>query len=119
MNTVTGITSDPSQEVPITLPDGSTLTLTLRYSAQQSCWFYDATWDGATPTWQLLGMRLVTHPNLWRQYRNQIPFGLTVSTPDNADPTGPQDFVNGLVTLFVLDAADVATVESTFFGGLA
>ena len=112
-----GLTDQPKQQWPITLPEGSTATMYLEYRPQQNGWFYDLVWDGVNPNWQLLGMRLVTHPNILRQYRNQITFGLTVSTPDGTDPTGQEDLVNGKCTLLLLDAADVLTIEGAYFPG--
>lgn len=118
MSTIlTGLTSDPAQQWPISLPDGTTLTMRFRYRPQQLGWFYDLSWDGTTPPWQLQGCRLVTHPNILRQYRNQLDFGLTISTPDGRDPMSQQAFVNGNCTILLLDASDVIGIEAAFFPG--
>lgn len=115
---IQGLTDQPKQEQPIKLPDGTTATLSLTFIPQQNGWFYDLSWDGLTPSWQNNGNCLVTGPNILRQYKNQIPFGLTVSTTDNQDPSGQEDFVNGRCTLVLLDPNDVIAIEATYFPGL-
>jgi hypothetical protein len=112
-----GLTDQPNQQYPIALPDGSTATMILHYRPQQNGWYYDISWDGQSPPWQLLGMRLVAHPNLLRQYRNQITFGLAVCTSDSTDPTEQEDFVNGKCSMILLDAAEVLDIEGSFFPG--
>ena len=116
--TLQGLTDQPNQEYPITLPDGSTATLSLTWCDQQRCWFFDLTWDGQAPAWELLGQTLVTTPNLLRSWRNVLPFGISVATSDGLDPTDQECFTNGDCSLVLLDASDVAHVESTFFPGL-
>jgi hypothetical protein len=115
---LTGLTDDPNQEYPITLPDGSTVTMDLQYWPQQNGWYYDLSWDGQSPPWQLNGMQLVANPNILRQWKNVIPFGLTVGTLNGQDPTSQEDFVNGNCTMILLNASDVAMIESTYFPGL-
>ena len=113
-----GLTDQPNQQYPITLPDGSTVTLDLSFWPQQLGWFADVSWDGRTPPWTLSGQQLVTSPNWLRQWRHVIPFGLSVATADALDPTSQEDFVNGNCALLLLNPSDVATVEADFFVGL-
>lgn len=121
MQIVTGLTDQSPQVQPIVLPDGSTLTAVLTFRPQQGTiqggWFADYSWDGQSPPWQLNGTCLVTSPNVLRQYKNQLPFGLTVSTTDNQDPQDQEDFVDGYCTLVLLDADDVIAIEATYFPG--
>jgi hypothetical protein len=118
---ISGLTSNTPQQQPIVLPDGTTLTMTLTFRPQQGTiqggWFVDYAWDGQSPPWQNNGMHLVTSPNVLRQYKNQLPFGLTVSTTDNQDPQAQTDFISGYCTLVLLDAADVIDIEQVFFPG--
>lgn len=102
----------------ITLPDGTTVTWTLWYRPNQTGWFYDISWDGVSPAWERNGNRLVTSPNILRQSRALIPFGLTVATRDNGEPVRQQDFINGYATVILLDAVDVINIENTFYPGL-
>ena len=114
---LTGLTDQPNQEFPITLPDGTTATLDLEFWPQQLGWYYNLTWDGQTPAFGLNGQYLAASPNLLRQWRNVIPFGIAITTLDGQDPTNQEDFVNGNCTLLLLNASDVGMVESTYFPG--
>jgi len=117
---ISGITADPIQQLGLLLPDGSQVQWTLTYRPQQQGWYYDISWPNPTnPTspFNLQGVRLVCSPNILRQYRNQIPFGIMISTVGSVEPVNPGDFQNGVVTAILLAAADVALVESTLFPG--
>lgn len=118
MNIVENITDSSPQTMAIVLPDGSTVTLTLTYRPNQSGWFYDISWDGFSPPWICNGNRLVTSPNILRQFKGFLPFGLTVTTIDNGEPVGQEDFVSGYATVILLSASDVLDIEATYFPGL-
>jgi hypothetical protein len=114
MKTITGLTDQPKQQTGLVLSDGSRAVLTLEYRANQLGWFYDITWDSFT----LNGQRLVTSPNILRQFRNKLPFGIAVVTTDNVEPLRQTDFAAGVATLYLLDSTDVSDIETTVFGGL-
>ncbi len=121
MNQVNGITSQPVQVLGLTLEDGSRATVTLYFRPQQNGWFFDLQWPGpggAVAPYTTLGRRLVTSPNLLRQARELIPFGVACFTPDNADPSALDDFSDGSAVLVVLNASDVAAVEAAVFAPL-
>lgn len=115
---LTGLTDQPNQEYPINLPDGSTVTLDLSFVPQQLGWFYDLTWDGQNPPFELDGQFLAASPNLLRQYEKILPFGLAVATTDGLDPTDQEDFVNGVCSVLLLNASDVGMIDATYYPGL-
>jgi hypothetical protein len=118
MNQLNGLTDAPAQTSGITLPDGTTAVLNLAYRPQQSGWFYDLTWNGNASTFQLNGCRLVTSPNVLRQFMNQLSFGLWVYTADQSEPIYQTDFLTGRVALYLLDPEDIANIEFLVFPGL-
>lgn len=116
MTTITGITDQPNQQFNVLLPDGSQARWTLNYRAQQAGWFADMVWvrtNGAQ--WALNGIRLVTTPNLLRQYQNLLPFGFAIFSEDNQDPTTVKAFSSGLAQLVLLTQAEVEELEAAFF----
>lgn len=120
MTIVANLTSDPVQAVSLLLPDGSKAIWTLTYRPQQKGWSWDLTWsnpNNPTSPFNLLGQRLTTHPNILRQFKNQIGFGIMVAAVGNAEPLLQTSFVDGSTTVYLLAAADVAQVESTIFPG--
>jgi hypothetical protein len=74
--------------------------------------------DGPCQAWGgLYGQRVVASPNMIRQFRTQVTFGLGCITQNNIEPMGQEDFVNGTATLLVLGATDVAQVEAEVYPG--
>lgn len=113
MTIVTGITSQPKQQLSLVLEDGTTVTALLEYRPQQIGWFADFTWGN----WVTRGIRLTSSPNLLRQYCQVIPFGLAIIAANNVDPLNVSDFADGTATVFLLNAADVLAVEAAAFKG--
>ena len=117
MQQILGITNQPNQQLTLSLPDGSILTLSILYRQSQSGWFFTSiNWNNG----QFIenGRRIVTHPNMLRQYLNEIPFGLACQTVNDREPTQQEDFssqVKGTPAasgLFLLSADEVKSVET-------
>lgn len=123
MFALTNLTVNNVQTTTAILADGSTLTLTFRYRAAVQRWTVDVSYPKTGFTYN--GKGLSTHPNLFRLWRNIIPWGLQVSTPDGTDPFMPTDLAPGAggtparVTVTVLDSTngrtDVQQVEAKYF----
>lgn len=112
MKHLTGITEAPKQTSIISLGDRGNVVLDLSYSANQMGWFFDLTWGEFT----LKGSRVTAFPNLLRQYRNQISFGLACVTVDDRDPLTPTAFSDGSAAFVLLeDLEDLSTVEANHF----
>ncbi len=109
--------SDAADQITaLQLPDGSTATLELIYLGTIQRWIYNITHPDF-PAGALNGQMLCRHPNILRQFKNLIPFGLAVVSANGNEPVNIEDFANGSTLLYLLDAADVAAVEVAFFGG--
>lgn len=105
----------------VQLPDGSKLVIGLLYRQSQLGWFF-TTLNWNSGAWIENGRRVVTHLNMLRQYKNQIPFGLACFTVNNREPTQIQDFTapsKGVAPasgLFLLTASEVLEVEAVIRG---
>lgn len=117
MQIITGITADPKQSISIPLPDGTAFTLNLGFYPQQSGWFYDVIYSTKTISFECDGSRLVTAPNILRQYQNIIPFGIGVVTAGSIEPTTQTAFSDGTITLLLLDLTDIAQIEYQIYTG--
>ena len=119
MTIITGITDQPKQQTSIVLPDGTKAVLYLEYRPQQNGWYYNLTYGPNTRLvpFVLNGQRLVSSPNIMRQFRNLIPFGIAILTQNNIEPTRQTDFIDGTITMLLLDTADVAQVEAQVYTG--
>lgn len=116
MTIINGLSDSPSQTASLALPDGTRVQLVLTYVPQQLGWFYDWSYVNAAGTsYTYQGNRLTAFPNLMRQQRNLVPFGIMCLTSDNSEPMGQEDFINGNVTLYLLNQTDVANIEAQIF----
>ena len=109
MYLIQGVTEDTNQKQNLVLPDGTSLSLTLKFIPMQYGWFIqELVYGGFT----LQGFRVVTSPNMLHQYLNQIPFGLACYTKDNLEPTQQKDFSSGYATLYLLDDDELVLYEA-------
>ncbi len=118
MNTINGINDQAAQIILVTIEDGSRATLTLYWRPQQNGWYFDLDWPGSANIqvpFASYNRRVVTAGNLLRQFRELLPFGLAVFTPDNEDPSTRTCWADGSATLVLLNSADVARVESEVY----
>lgn len=108
MYQITQITSATSQTQALTLPDGSQITFDIAFYPLQQGWFFDVTYG----TFVLKGVRVTASPNMLRQWRYQIPFGLGCNTFLTREPNQQQDFVSNAFQLYVLSQQDVDEYET-------
>lgn len=111
---INGITAQPNQTFTIPLPDGTSLAITMTYMDSNLGWYCSLNWNNGQ--WISNGRRIVTHPNMLRQYKNILKFGIACLTTNNREPTQIQDFASGASGLFLLSATEVQGVENLIQG---
>ena len=114
MNRIDNLSGNAFQQSFLQMPDGSTGQLNLYYRAAVSRWFFDFI-HPQFPNGSLLGAGLCAHPNLLRQFKNILTFGFACTTTNGVDPVSIDDFTDGNASLYILDSADVQSVETSFF----
>lgn len=108
MRQINAFTQDPKQNLTVVLEDGSKAQMSLRYVTNQAGWYYDLTYG----SFSVANRRLVNSPNMLRQFRGVLPFGLALTVSDGYEPIYQDDFVTGRVLVYVLSQADVLGVEA-------
>ena len=109
MTWINTITDYPNQVLTLVLPGGTNIQFSLWYSDGQQGWLYSFTYG----TFSISNKRIVVGANLLRAFRNLLPFGIAVTTTDGYEVINLNDFSSGRASLYLLDASDVAEVEST------
>lgn len=109
MTLIDSITDQPNQKIGLILEDGSKISMSLIYRSNQQGWFY--TIEGVFDN-----RRIVTSPNMLRAFRDILSFGLACATSDGYEPVFVDDFSTGRAKLYLLNAADLALVESEIIG---
>lgn len=61
------------------------------------------------------GIAITTAPNILRQWRKILPFGMLCYSASGLDPFTVNDFVNGASNLYLLDSTDISLVEVGFY----
>lgn len=107
------ITSDPYQKQTLVLPDGTTMQLTIYFVPMQYGWFITSLVYG---TFAIQSLRITNNPNMLRQFKNKIPFGLACFSKNDREPSLQEDFSSGASVLYILSAAEVAQYEEFLSG---
>lgn len=113
MKTINELTVEPKQNHVFSLEDGSVINVTFEYRANQIGWFISFTYEGQS----FNNRRIVTSPNMMRQFKDLIPFGFACSTTDGGEPTFQTDFENKRAVFYLLNEDDVVAVESDIING--
>lgn len=115
MNLIDNLTDSADQVTTLQMPDGSVGTLELIFQASTSRWVFNFA-HPQFPNGALKGQMLCVHPNILRNFKNLLNFGLAVVSADGQDPVNIEDFADGRVSLYILNEDDVDAVESTVYG---
>lgn len=108
------ITTNPLQSQNLVLDDGTIVQLTLYFRPIQQGWFVNQLARG---TFVLNGLRVTNSPNMLRQWKNLIPFGLGCFSAANREPSLQQDFSSGASKLYILTQAEVLQYEAFLANG--
>ena len=108
---VDNLTNSADQLTILILGDGTTVSLELLYHGATQRWVANITYGNTT----INGLGLCCSPNILRQWRNVLPFGLAIVTTDQTDPFSINDFSSGRVLIYLLNAADVIAMEDLVF----
>lgn len=106
---IQGITDYPNQKRQLVLPDGTSMIMTMYFVPQQYGWFIRSLTYG---NFTLQGLRITNQPNMLRQWRELIPFGLACFSKADREPSQAQDFQTGDSNLYLLTSDEVAQYEA-------
>lgn len=111
-NLISNLTNFANQITLLQLEDGSAVTLELIYQGTTERWIANVSYG----TRAFNGIGICCFPNIMRQWRNVIPFGIACTTADQTDPVSINDFLTGRASVYLLSAADVLEIEALTFG---
>lgn len=104
MDLIQQITSDSLQAQRVVLADGTFFDITINFKPMQLGWYIQEITYG---DFTLHGMRICISPNMFYQFKNQLPFGIACLSVDSREPTLQDDFSSGNVNLYLLSKAEV------------
>ena len=109
---INNLTNYADQVTVVQLSDGSSASIEFIFNGTTEAWTANITYGNTT----INSLGLCCYPNILRQWRNIIPFGLAIVTTDQTNPFDINDFASGRVLVYVLTQAEVAEIEATVFG---
>lgn len=112
MQQINNLSNDADQLVSFTLDDGSSLSLEFIYRPGIQRWAVSIT-HASLPGGVVNGFNICQGPNILRQYKNVIPFGMCVISSNGLDPMNATDFQDGTVAVYILSADEVQQCEDT------
>lgn len=113
MQIATSFTSSYKQFHELVLENNETADFHIRYCARMLSWYFDISYGETT----INNVKVVLHPNILRQFKNVLPFGLMFFT-DNGSPVEPfqvTDLQTGRVKMAILNEEEVQQVEREIF----
>lgn len=111
MKYINKLNAEPFQTAYLTGNAGQRIRMDLRYNPTQKVWMGDF----ELGEFAVKGISIVKSPNLLRNYRNIIPFGLVVTTADGQDPRNLEDFATQYAAMYLLTQDEVIEMERLAF----
>lgn len=113
MKQIDNLSSESDQLIQINLEDGSLVSFEFVYKPAIQRWVFNVAFD----TFEADNLNLCLHPNILREFRDKLPFGLACTSTDGADPAFIEDFSSARVAVYLLSAAEVLQVETAIDTG--
>lgn len=110
MRQITTLNDEYKQKFKFPISGYSDVFISIEFKPNQFAWFMNLTWDDFV----LNNERLGVHPNLLRQFRNILKFGICITHPAHLDPYDRTAWLNGW-SFYMLDEDDIEYVEDTFY----
>ncbi len=110
------ITDDPVQSQTIILDDGTAIVLEYKFVPMQFGWFITSL-TYSPNGFVLNGLRITNNPNMLRQFKNNLPFGLACFSSSDREPSQQQDFSSKASNLYILTAEEVQQYEEFLTNG--
>lgn len=108
---ITNLTAAPKQAFNLVGNEGEIISVFLNFMPTQRAWTFNISCNGV----EVDGGVLTCMPNILRNLRNVLSFGIMCGSTDGFDPQYIDDFTTGRVVLNLLNRADVAEVEALVY----
>ena len=97
------ITITENAQIEIINAKSETFTGYINYNPSRQGWFLDL----VSESFKIYGIRLTSVPNILRQWRDRLGFGLCVITENSSEPFFLEDFNTGRAKLYLVEPDDL------------
>ena len=112
MKKVINITNNPKQTVTLQTDKGEDIDLYLEYKPRVQSWFFSFKYNEL----ETKNLQVSIHPNILRQFKRMIDFGIGFVSTNKAEPFSIDSFSTGKCELVLLNKEDVINIESKIYG---
>ena len=111
MQRITSLTSYPNQQMQLVLDNNETADFNLYYNGRVQGWFFNLEYKDLI----IKGTKVVLHPNILRQFRNNIPFGIRFEAKSKVEPFQDTSFSSGDCIMYILNSDEVQETEEKIY----
>jgi len=111
MKQINTLTAAPKQRMQLVLENNETADFYLYFDDRMENWFFDISYNDIT----LTCVEVCLHPNILRQLRRLIPFGIAFISNNKVNPFLITSFSSGECGMYVLNEEEVKEVEETIY----
>jgi hypothetical protein len=110
MRQISSLSDAPRQQFSYVIDNYEPVNVYLEFVALQYSWFMTITWGN----FSLYNERVAVSPNLLRQFKNIIPFGIMITGENDIDPFAVDSWITKNKFYF-LSQDDVESIESGLY----
>lgn len=111
MHQITTLTNEPKQRCQLVLESNDTVDFRLYFYPRQQSWYFDFAYKDLIVN----GSKAVLSPNVLRNFKNIIPFGIGFSADSLVEPFSLDDFSSGRVRMYLLNREDIQQIEQEIY----
>lgn len=111
MQQITNLTSSVKQRMQLILENDETADFFLHFNGRMQAWYFDFTYNDITAK----NLKVCLHPNILRQFRRLIPFGIAFAADNLVEPFQEASFSSGACNMYILSQDEVQEVEESFY----
>lgn len=101
------ITITENSTIEIINAKNETYTGYINYNSSRQGWFLDLVSD----SFKIYGIRITSVPNILRQWKERLGFGIGVMCENNSEPFFLEDFNTGRAKLYLIEPDDLAVQD--------
>ena len=111
MKKITNVTNEPKQKLTLQTENGEDIEFYLTFEPRVQSWFFSFKYKDKEAN----NLQVVLHPNILRQFRRIIPFGIGFMGNTKAEPFNINAFITGACSLVLLNSTEVKNIELEYF----
>ena len=111
MQLIENITSAVKQKMTLLLENNEKAEFKLHYNGRMQAWFFSFTYKDIS----ISNLKVCLHPNILRQFRNIIPFGISFVSNSLVEPFQDVSFSKGICEMYLLTQEEVIAIEEEIY----